>query len=746
MTTLPATVQERVSLPSPNRAGAADAASTITSSDVLAMLRRRVVLIVTLFLFLGAASVGMFLMMWTKFPKYKAEAFIECISNVPDDQYKVGGAQRLRQDELERFVLTQAHGIKHPVILSVSLGLTEVKGTGWYKAIDKDWMLELIDDLEAGPVRGTNLLRVAMACREKTDPKTIVNSIVLTWFNEVKRAAGDQFAEPLALAQTELEALNRDILEKYAQQAAIAARLPAGANTAGRMNITAQQVLMYGEQVAMLDLELSQLDQYVKLYREGVGVTAEDRQIIELHPLVQPLSQQLFFMEQALAGYSPTFGANHTEVKRLRASIDAANETLEKTRDRLYLERQDNVREAAETAMLNTQSALFQAQENLQKSEAALQDQDRELFKFGNLDDQIEQDLITRGELQGYEKQLRRLKDQKSAIKIRVVQSAIDPLKRSFPSPFLLPVFIIFALGMSIGTALAVEMLDTSVRTTQDITRYLDLPLLGAVPDVDDEELPIEQVETTVRDAPRSMVAEAFRRIRTNLQFSAPAARQRALVVTSAQPDDGKTTVAINLAMVIAQGGRRVLLVDANFRRPGLAKIFPNVGGAGLSNVLVGDGSLSQHAKPSGFPLVDLLGSGPLPPNPAELLGGETFNAFLEDAISRYDQVLIDTPPILLASDALVACTATDGVVLVVRAKENSRGLVRRAVSLLSGVNAHVFGAVLNAAQVTRGGYYREQLRSHYDYQMEADLATGTSQAALPPATGKADDAGEETS
>lgn len=742
MTTIPATVQERVALPSPSRGRGADPAAALTSSDIMAMLRRRMVMIVTLFLFLGAAAVGLFALLWTKFPMYQSESFIECISNVPDDQYKVAQAQRLRQDELERFVMTQASYIKQPDILRSALGLSEVKGTDWYKSFDEDWMLELMDDLDAGPVRGTNFLRVAMACRKKSDPAIIVNSVVRTWYSEVKKSAGDMYAEPLALAQAELEALDRTIRGKQAQQAAIAANLPAGANMTGQTNITSQQVLRYGEQVAMLELELSLLDQYRKLYRAGVGVTAEDRQIVELHPQVQPLAQQVFFAEQQLASSLATFGEGHIEIKRLQAAIDAARSTLEATRDRLYLERQDNVREAAETAFLNTQSALFEAQENLQKAEAALQDQDRALFRFENLEKEIEQDLITRMSLAEYEKHLRRLKDQKSSIKIDVRQSAVDPLERSFPNPFLLPVFILFALGLSVGIALAVEMLNTSVRTTQDITRHLDLPLLGAVPDVDDEELPIDQVETAVRDAPRSMVAEAFRRIRTNLQFSAPAARQRALVITSAQPEDGKTTVAINLAMAVSQSGRRVLLVDANFRRPGLRQIFPNVGGPGLSNLLVGDGSLSQHAKPSGFPLVDVLGSGPIPPNPTELLGSETFGAFLEDAISRYDQVLIDTPPILLASDAVVASTATDGAVLVVRANENSRGLVRRAVGLLSAVNAHVFGAVLNAARVTRGGYFREEIRNYYDYQMEGEAA-GPVQHALPKASPKPE-AGED--
>ena len=111
-------------------------------------------------------------------------------------------------------------------------------------------------------------------------------------------------------------------------------------------------------------------------------------------------------------------------------------------------------------------------------------------------------------------------------------------------------------------------------------------------------------------------------------------------------------------------------------------------------------------------------------------MGGEHFRSFLQEAASRYDQVIIDTTPVLLASDALVVATLVDGAILVVRAKENSRGIARRACRLLADVNAHLFGAVLNAAQFARGGYFREQLRTYYDYQSEAE-PTGPSQAAL---------------
>jgi capsular exopolysaccharide synthesis family protein len=242
---------------------------------------------------------------------------------------------------------------------------------------------------------------------------------------------------------------------------------------------------------------------------------------------------------------------------------------------------------------------------------------------------------------------------------------------------------------------------------------------LGTVPHSDDEEVNIDRVETAVRDAPQSMIAEAFRVMRTNLQFSAPQDRQRTLLITSPRPDDGKTTVACNLAAALALAGRRVLLVDANLRRPALHTVFDKVGPVGLSNCLVGETELDKVVAKTGLVNLDVVGSGPTPPNPAELLNGALARRFLDQALARYDQIIIDTPPVLLASDAAVLASMVDGVILVFRAKDNSRGQAQRAVNLLDRVNAYLFGGVLNGAQVRRGGYFREQLRMFYEYQEE---------------------------
>ncbi len=728
-----------------HRAGAGGGEGFVppSASDVLAMLRRRSVLIVLLFILFSGLVVGGFFAWWFYFPGYRGDCLIECVSNIPEKELTLE-QQRLQQDEHERFVLTQAQFLKSPTILGEALKITAVRETDWFKSVSQrklQPLLELEHDLGAAPMRGTNFLRVFIECRNPKDPAVIVNEVVNQWYHTVKRRTAEEFAsEALDAGKKEEEDLERELNEKRDRLKTIAQRLPAGARQSPGENITAQQVKQFGEQVAQLQLELSQLEQYRAIYSdpEGVAVTAEDRSIVEMDPQVAELARVLFLLQQQRASDEKVFGSGHAVLRQIDSQIAAAEERLSQLRLEKFRERRADIREAANTAYDNTRHALFLAQENLAKAEAGLLDQDRLLFDYMELENQILQHIEYKLRVSEYVKSLARIKSQKTAINVNIAQPAINPLERSSPSLYLLPIGLFFALALSIVLGLTVELMDKSVRTSQDIVRHLDVAMLGAIPDTDDEEVAIDRVETAVRDHPQSLVAEAFRGVRANLQFAAPAQQQRSIVVTSPRAEDGKTTVACNLAMSVAQGGRRVLLVDANFRRPAIHRIFTGAkagshaaGTKGLSNILIGDGDLASTVVKTDIPLLEVLGSGPTPPNPVDLLGSTQCRTFLQDAVSRYDQVIIDTPPVLLASDGVVLATAVDGVILVVRAKRDSRGVARRACTLLTDVKAHIFGAVLNAAQITRGGYFREQLRAYYDYRPDDD---GHSSAPTLPA------------
>lgn len=734
MPSLPATIQERFPLPGAPRS-TEEAASAITAGEIWAMLRRRMVLVIALTVLFGGLAVGGFSVWYFYYPGYTSESLIECVSDIPQAEITVGG-ERPREEEHERFVLTQAQFIKTPNILGEALRLNKVRETGWYENTPEgEHLLRLTEELFAGPQRGTNFMRVSMECADEEDAQTIVDSVVSQWHEVVLRSTAESAtSKPLEAAREEKSNVEIRIQNKRDSLRRLQQRMHPGFAQSPASNVLVDKVRQLSEQVSRHKLELSLLQAYQEIYQDpsGVAVTPEDKALVEQDPEILQLRQYVFQIEQQLDADAKEFGPNHVVIQRLQHQLSAANEKLADARTEKIREVRADRLESVNSAVEATNQALFTAMDQLAVAESQLQDQDRLYLEYTALQDELDRENRTLVDLENKIADLERLLRQQSAIRVNIAQPATEPLQRSSPTILVLLFGLFLAPTLAVGIALMLELLDKSVRTAQDVTRHLEIAMLGAIPDTDDEEVAIERVETAVLEAPRSLMAEAFRQIRTNLQFSAPADRQRLLLITSPRPEDGKTTVACNLALSLSQGGRRVLLVDANFRRPALQSVFNKPRGPGLSNLLIGDGNLASYVVKTDLTGLDLLGSGPVPPNPAELLGGEPARRFLQEVGTKYDQVIIDAPPVLLASDALVLSTAVDGVILVVRANRNSRGVARRACRLLMDVGAHLFGAVLNAAQVTRGGYYREQLRSFYEYQADVE-SSGRPQSLMPP-------------
>ncbi|SFU43674.1 CpsD/CapB family tyrosine-protein kinase [Alicyclobacillus macrosporangiidus] len=198
---------------------------------------------------------------------------------------------------------------------------------------------------------------------------------------------------------------------------------------------------------------------------------------------------------------------------------------------------------------------------------------------------------------------------------------------------------------------------------------------------------------------PKSPVSEAYRNVRTNIQFSTAVNGARTLMFTSSVPEEGKTSTATNVAVVSAQAGKRVLLVDADLRKPQVHHRFQVSNLDGLSTVLIRERSLEECVIASRVPNLFLVPSGPIPPNPSEMLSSRMFVDFLQHCADEYDLVMIDTPPVLSVTDALIVSRQTDGVVFVVNALKTNRNLARQAVAALEQVNARVLGVVLNRVQ-----------------------------------------------
>jgi succinoglycan biosynthesis transport protein ExoP len=266
-------------------------------------------------------------------------------------------------------------------------------------------------------------------------------------------------------------------------------------------------------------------------------------------------------------------------------------------------------------------------------------------------------------------------------------------------------------LLVALGLAFGLEYLDDTVKTPDDVTERLRLPLLGLVPSVRGKRVPL-LTEPVPHD-----FGEAFRSLRTSIVFTSGSEGPRVVAVTSSQPLEGKTTTACNLGMVLALGGSRVLLVDADMRRPGLHTVIGVPNEVGLSHLLVGQARVRDAVQKTSEPNLFVIAAGRIPPNPSELLSSERMNALLANLRSGpFDWVIIDTPPVLAVTDAVIVARAVSGVVFVIGSEMTRRVHAERAIETLTAGKTKSIGAVLNRVDLDRNRYYYSRYYG-YNYQ-----------------------------
>jgi capsular exopolysaccharide synthesis family protein len=429
-------------------------------------------------------------------------------------------------------------------------------------------------------------------------------------------------------------------------------------------------------------------------------------------PVLMGLKERLTALEADNASLNANYGAKNPRVLQNRAEIAEVEQSMK-------------VEQA--TALSRAQQEVNAATEN----QAALQrrlDQEKSSAYNGNskaveyslarreyeanraLYDGLQQRLQEAGIIAGLH-----------STNIRRIDPADAPDFPSSPRRSVnLMLGLLSGLGLGLLLSFVVEMLDTNIKTIYDIEERLGLPMLGVVPQVDSKLL---SPETFVRDATSplpgawSRLAESYRALRTTILLSRAGTPPQVILISSAKPSEGKTSITTLEAIVFALNGARVLLLDSDLRRPSVHLRFRISNKVGLTSVLTGKVSLQDAitSVPS-VPTLHILPAGPIAPMPAELLGSLQMQRLIEGLRADYDFILIDTPPVLTVTDAAVLVSISDGVVLVLRYGQASRNVVARASEILLRSGAHLLGVVLNAVDLQSSDYAEYYGRAYNDY------------------------------
>jgi capsular exopolysaccharide synthesis family protein len=568
--------------------------------------------------------------------------------------------------------------------------------------IESDVQARAIDRLLRGltvqPVKSSRLVDVVY---RSTDPATatmLANGVADAYIQQnfeirfiASKEASDWLTSRLKDQREQVEG-SELALQKYREQ-------NAGLSLDERQNVTAQKMADLNAAVTRAKTERIEKE---TLYNQLKSVQ-NDRSALDSfpailgNPFVQQLKANVAQFQREYSQLSEKLGDKHPDLVTAKTALTTAEAKLQAEVGRV-VQSVKNEYLAAESQERSLVAALED-----QKREALLLN--RKSIEYGSLQREAQtgqemfETLLQRAKEVGLSSELKNTN-------ITVVDKAEVP-RSPLPTERGRTMLIALMLGLTLafGIAFSLEYLDNRLKTPDEIKYYLGVPALGMIPAVGGKRG--AHAATPLINTPTDATfAEAIRALRTSVVFSCAGDGARTVVVTSPGPGEGKTLVSCNLAMALAQAGQRVLLIDADMRLPRVHQVYDQPAEPGLSNLIVGGVKASEVVRKGGVDHLWILSAGRVPPNPAELLSSTRFRGFLDTVSSHFDWILIDSPPVLAVTDAMVVANIATGVVLVVGAEQTSRGSAQTALEQLRSAHARVLGAVLNRVNLVQDPYY----------------------------------------
>ena len=595
------------------------------------------------------------------------------------------------------------------------------------------------DRLRVQPIVRSRLVLVNFDSEDPYLAADVVNSLASNYIQqsldshwEAMEKARDWLAQQLDDLKSTLEK-SEDELQRYAEANALVFLESDRGNTE---NIANGRLRQLHDELTKAQADRYQKESVFRLVQAGDYGSFPG---VADNALLQNLALRLSDLETERARLGTTFAANYPRVLQVQNQTNEVRKALASEQKRMA-DRIANDYEAAVRREALVQQALL-AQQN-QANEVAVKTVQYNILKREvDTNKQLYDGLLTRLKEAGVSAGLK-------ASPIRIVDSAEPPTDPVKPRVFL-NLSLALALGIccAVGVAFLLEHLDNTLKTPEDVERILRLPALALIPAFESlnghprgvyglpspRKLLINGGSNGLAKAsgwyridkvgPQyAVLSEAFRSFRTSVLLSTAERPPRSLLITSARPGEGKTTISANLAISLAQLGQRVLLVDGDLRRPNIHKIFQVPPGPGFVSYLTGHHDWPAVVIPTAISGLDIIPCGPVPPNPAELLFSERARALFREATEKYTMVVLDSPPILNVADSRVLSVLVDGVVIVVRGNVTPRELVQRAQAHARDAGAHVIGVVLNSIDVQRMDYYSYGYSQHDAYISEPQL------------------------
>ncbi|MEM9881962.1 MAG: polysaccharide biosynthesis tyrosine autokinase [Planctomycetota bacterium] len=695
--------------------------------DPVKLARQHLILLIVVGVIGLMIGAGLYVFLRRTAPQFTSQAQLlfepRTVSN-PFDTTVGGGAIGGNSDSVSYYMNNEANLIASDEIVRNTLQRARVQDSQWYAGFNNDanraraHMQE--EMLRVNPMRGTTLINLSMTAPNPGDAQLLLDELMQQYLN-MKRLTNDQAGGALRrLFLTEGNRFDEDINRIRNDMARFIRD-----NEIETLGVAASEEQVVHTKLLGRQLELSAFlsaaqGSYESLRRstDAEAMTDEENAYLQQLLPIARREEELRSLDesrrQLLAG---GMGEAHPQVVQLDHRRDAVEFELNREIDKQLGEYRALQMQVAAKQVEGLVGQLAGLEPQLAATATRLQELTQKLNEYAQLevDLQILQDKKQRAD--AALDTLRQISERDDYVRVKTQVSPSEP-KMTSPSVTIVPMITFSLLGLVGGFVVLREMLDQRVRSPQDLKLLpIETGLLGLIPHASEDPTGGGEAGRAVELAPTGLLTESYRQVRTAVLAKMDRRGYKTLLCVSAQPGAGTSTLVQNLAASLAFNGRDVLVVDANFRRPRQHELMGCDNRRGLVDVLKGRAELDDLIVAHRDMSLSLLPTGQAADAPPELLEGSAFRGLLGELETRYDVVLIDTPPALLTSDSQMLSKHVDAIAVIVNAGSDQRGMLGRMLNQLDGQRADVLGVILNGVKSAAGGYFRQSYEQFYRYR-----------------------------
>jgi capsular exopolysaccharide synthesis family protein len=584
--------------------------------------------------------------------------------------------------------------------------------------------LALQDRVKARVLSQTSLIELAVSYQDKRDATGMLKLVKEAYMTELAQQAGQSVTDQKRLLEQQVATRQnqikqyQDARDRMIKEGAVDSLEQRESDTGQRLQLVSAEMIKLTQELESLKVQIKDMEDQLTS-AGGIRFGDDLRADVERDPLMLELNTTIARLEGQIQGLrNRGVTTEHREFKQLNYQMDGVKQNREETRERLMRKAFDARLETLKQSQFQRQAQV--ADLNKQRDELTTKQQDLTRLR-GNietLDKQLSDAVQAKSKSAETLEKLNVLSQVSESLRVVIAQSERIPDELSFPKMMiLLPAGMLGLLGLVSGTIVLREVIDQRIKSPSDINLLPRTRLMGWVPDAIEDPSGQGAPETAFRDRPRGVVAENFRQLRSSVLKRMQTPGHRTLVVVGGMPGSGTTTVISNLALACAAADQKVLIIDANFRRPAVHRVFALTEGPGLADVLNGSATLESATQRTSDGRVAVLAAGSREKRAFEQLATDAFANVLKEAKGKYDLILIDVAPAMVAGDGVAVANRADASLLLVKTFSEKRGMVARIKNELVEARGEFLGVVVNGVKSSAGGYLKRNIQATHEYQ-----------------------------